>query len=559
VRSWTGYLRAAGVFVVLLCVSTASFAQERQRQYGYDGCTDIIVGKKASADGSVITSHTGCCPECRLHVVPAGKFKPGEKAPVYYGLQDVKKPILEYGEIIGYVPQAEQTCAYIHSGYPHMNEYQLAIGETTLSQRDELKVDRSNGRQIMTIEQAMAFALQRCRTAKEAIALIASLVEKYGFLPSCGPESEALCIADKEEAWVLEVFSVGPDWTPESGESGAIWAAQRVPDDHITIVPNWSIIKEIDLGKPDEFKASANYKQFAIDRGWYDPKSGRPFVWQEVYAPVPREWSMSRFWLFYSTFAPSYKKWPDKSLSSPYKGYDAYHQYLEPLSTYPFSVRPDRKVSVQDVIAFQRSVFEGTIYDMTADADWLVPDGKGGYMKSPVTTPFPTRDMRELLDIVWRRNVSRGGYGMVAQLRSWLPDAVGGIYWFYLDNQHVSTYVPIYAGVREISPLYQTYDPDRFEEDSARWAIDFVDNLLYLRWQEAIKDLRAVRDPLEAEFFEKQAEVDAKFLELYEKDPEEGREYLTGLTKERMERIVEMYRNLRYLLITKYTNNNLGL
>ena len=545
------------LFFVFLAISGPE--KNESEYFPVDSCTDIIVGKDASVDGSVITSHTGCCPECRVHVVPAQTFKKGTQAPVYYGLQDVKKPLHEYGKVIGHIPQVEKTYAYFHTGYPQMNEHQLAIGESTLSQRDELKVDYGWGKQIMTIEQAQLFALQRCKTAREAIKLITSLIEKYGFLPSCGPESEALCIADTEEAWVLEVFSVGPDWDPESGKPGAIWAAQRVPDDHITVVPNWSIIKEIDLTKPDEYMASENYMQVAIEHGWYDPKSGKPFIWQEVYAPIPREWAINRFWLFYSTFAPHFKEWPNKKLTTPFSGYNAYHQHLESLSHYPFSVKPEKKLSVQDVIAFQRSVFEGTIYDMTADTDWLVPDGRGGMKLSPLATPFPTRDMRELLDITWRRMVSRGGYGMVAQLRGWLPAPIGGVYWFYLDNQHVSTYAPIYAGVQEISPLYKTYDPDKFSEDSARWAIDFVDNLLYLKWQEAIQDLRSVRDPLEAGFFKEQSSIDAKALALYKRNQMQAKKFLTDYTRERMEKIVNMYRDLRSLLITKYTNNKQGL
>ena len=148
---------------------------------------------------------------------------------------------------------------------------------------------------------------------------------------------------------------------------------------------------------------------------------------------------------------------------------------------------------------------------------------------------------------------------MVAQLRSWLPAAIGGVYWFYLDNQYVSTYVPIYTGVQEISPLYKTYDPDRFSEDSARWAIDFVDNLLYLRWQHAIKDLRAVRDPLEADFFNQIGATDEAALKLYKKNPESAKKYLTDYTRSNMERTVKMYKELRNLLITKYTNNKLGL
>ena len=537
--------------VSLLILSSLLSGQERHD----DACTDIVVGKNASIDGSVITSHTGACAECRVHVVPAKTFKKGEKAPVYYGLQDVKKPLENYGEILGYIPQADKTYAYCHTGYPQMNEHQLAIGESTMSQKKELEVDHKTGKQIMTIEQAQMFALQRCKTAREAVKLITSLVEKYGFLPSCGPNSEALCIADPNEAWVLEVFSVGKDWSPESGDLGAIWAAQRVPDDHIAVVPNWSIIKEIEPGDTDNFLVSDNYQQVAIDYGWWNPNSGEPFIWQKVYSPVPREWAISRFWLFFSTFAPNYKEWPDKKLNKPYSGYDSYHQYLEDVSLYPFSVKPEKKLSVQDVMAFQRSVFEGTIYDMTADFDWFVPDGKGGMKKSPMTTPFPTKDMRELLDIQYRRMVSRGGYGMVAQLRGWLPDEIGGIYWFYLDNQHVSTYVPIYAGVTDVHPAYKEYDPDKFSESSARWLIDFVDNLLYLKWQDAYNDLCEKRDPLEQQFFDNIPEIDKKAKALYDKNPEKAREFLTDYTIKNMDKVVQLYRELREQLITKYTNN----
>jgi len=522
-------------------------------------CTDIIVGKKASKDGSVITSHTGAAPECRVHVVHGKTFKKSEMAAVYYGLQDVEKPLYEYGEILGYIPQVEKTYTYFHSGYSHMNEFQLAIGESTMSQKKELEVSRETGKQIMTIEQAQAFALQRCKTAREAIKLIGYLVDKYGFLPSCGPNSEALCIADPNEAWVFEVFSIGPDWEPESGKPGAIWAAQRVPDDHIAIVPNWSIIKEIHPKDTNNFFVSKNYMQVAIDFGWFNPAEGNPFIWQDVYSPLPREWASGRFWLFFSTFAPSFKDWPDKSCKNPYTGNRPYVQYIEPLSYFPFSVKPDEKLSVQDIIAYQRSTFEGTIYDMTSGKEWLVPGKEGKYEKSPLTTPFPTKAMRELLDITYRRNVSRGGYGMVAQLRSWLPDPIGGVYWFYLDNQYTSTYVPIYAGVQKICDYYKTYDPKHFDENSARWNIDFVDNLMYLYWQEAVKDLLEFRDPLENSFFEQQETIDAEALKLYEKKPEKADKYLTEYTKKCMEETVKMYKELRNKLITDYTNNKLGL
>jgi len=521
-------------------------------------CTIIVAGKKATVDGSVLNSHTDTCINSRIMVVPGRVFPKGAMAPIYWGIQDVRRPLGDFGEVIGGIPQVERTYSYIHSGYPHINEYQLSIAESTTSQRSELQVERPDAKQIMTVEQAMALALQRCKRARDAVAMIGEWMETYGFLPSTGPESEDLCIADPDEAWIMELFSVGPGWEPGKGVPGVIWAAQRLPDDHAAIIPNWSIIKEIDLKKPDWFMASKNYMQAAIDRGWFDPAAGKPFIWQEIYAPIPREWATGRFWLFFQMIAPHLRAWPERQVTGPFSGIDPYHQYVEPLSLYPFSAKAEKPLGVEDIMKLQRSVNEGTIYDMAADPDWLIPDGKGGMKLSPLATPFPTRPMRELLKISWRRNVSRGNYGMIAQLRGWLPDPIGGVYWVYLDNQYTGIYVPIYAGVERINPLYSTYDPDRFSEESARWVYDFAENLLYLKWQEAIVDLRAVRDPLEREFLDKLTEVDRQALDLMKKDEGKVRAFLTDTAWKYMNRAVKAYRDLRYTLISKYSNNKQG-
>jgi dipeptidase len=489
------------IFIISILVALPAFGKAEP-----EGCTVIGVGKRASSDGSVMTSHTDSCSECRVHVVPGKTFKPGDMAPVHWGMvyfgrddERTTLPLGNYGQVIGEIPQVEQTYSYFHTGYSQMNEHQLAIGESTCSQKEELQVYYMEGltQQIMTIEQAQVFALQRCKTSHEAVKLIGSLVEKYGFLPSCGG-SEALCIADPKEIWVQEVFSVGPEWDPGRGKSGAIWAARRVPEDHITVIPNYVRIREIDLDDPD-FLASSNYMQVAIDHGWYDPAGKKPFIWQEAYAPPIREGSLSRLWLIYSSVAPSAKVWPKRRIDGPSSSNTMYSQDYEGAAFYPFSIKPEKKLSVQDIISFQRSVFEETIYDMTADPAWIVPGREGKFSKSPLTTPFASSDMKQLLRIANHRTIATQGYGMVAQLRDWLPDAVGGVYWFYVDNPYISTYVPIYAGVQEISPLYKIYDFDTFSEDSARWVVDFVEKLLHLKWQSAVKDLKAVRDPLEAD------------------------------------------------------------
>lgn len=524
-----------------------------------DACTIIAVGKLATACKSVIISHTDNGQDSRIYVVPAKSFKPGEKAPVYWGIQDATLPLMDDGKILGYIPQVEKTYKYFHSAYSHVNEFQLGIAESTTVQRDELICTMENGEQIMTIEQAQIFALQRHKVARDAVRFIGELMISYGFLPSSGDGSETLVIADTEEIWVLEVFGVGPGWTMESGKPGAIWAAQRLPDDEATMVPNWSIIKEIDEKDKKNFMVSSNYKQEAIDRGWYDPDSGKPFIWQEAYAPLPVEFATGRFWLFHQTFAPNYADWPDRFVTNdPYKAINQYFQTVEPLSIYPFSVKPEEKISVQDVIAFQRSVFEGTIYDMTSGPQWLVPDGKGNIVKSPLATPFPGSDLRKLLKITYRRPVARhrGYYGMVLQLRDWLPDEIGGVYWVYLDNPYFSPYVPIYTGNLSVHESYKTYDPDKYDEKSAQWAIDFVDNLANLKFQRIIEDVEAKRDPFEEAIFSGLEEIERKALEMYKKDPGKAQEFLTNYSNGLMKGVRDMFLELRDEIITDYTNNH---
>lgn len=527
-------------------------------------CTIIAAGKDATIDGSVIVSQTDTGQDSRIYVAHGQTFEPGAKAAVHFGIQDAENDLRDDGEVLGYIPQVEKTYSYFHTAYSHINEHQLAIAESTTDQREELKVTRETGGQIMTIEQAMVFALQRHRKARDAVQFIGDLMTTYGFIPSSGDGSEALVIGDPAEAWVFEVVGVGPGWTPESGKPGAIWAAQRIPDDQAVMIPNYSIIKQIDPEDTANFLVSKNYMQEAIDRGFYDPESGMPFVWQDAYSPVTAEWATGRFWLFHTTFAPNFRDWPDRHLDGDvFKGLNQYFQTVEPLSIYPFSIRPERKISVRDVMAFQRSVFEGTIYDMTAQPQWLVPgrddegEFNGEFVRSPLATPFPGRDLRELLKLTYRRPVARhrGHSGMIAQLRDWLPDALGGVYWVFVDNPYVGPYVPMYAGNLSVHESYRLYDPEQYDERSARWAFDFVDNLLNLKFQAGIEDVRARRDPFEQAMFDRQSELEREALDLHEGDPRAAREFLTDYSNGLMQEATEMYVGLRNELIVKYTNN----
>jgi dipeptidase len=522
-------------------------------------CTIIAAGKKATVDGSVILSHTDAGINSRILYVPPRTFAPGEKAPVYWGHQDTSRAVDDFGEVLGAIPQVERTFGYFHSAYSHINEKGLAIAESTTSQRPELGLDKGEGEQIMTIEQAMIFALERCSQARDAVRLIGSLLEEHGFLPSTGGESEDLVIGDSDEAWVFEAFSVGKGWKKASGKPGAIWAAQRIADEYAVMIPNWSIIKDINPKDTSRFMACSRYKQEAIDRGWYDPASGRPFVWQEAYTPLPGEYATSRFWLFATTFAPKAGPWPDRTLDpkDPAKALNNYFQIVEPLTIYPFSLKPEKPISVQQIIAFQRSWMDGTVYDMSAEPQWLVPDGKGGMVKSPLATPFPSRDLRALLKLVNRRPVARhrGHYGMVAHLRGGMPAAIGSVYWVYLDNPTISPYVPIYAGSTATAKSYQVYNPESFDDASARWTIDFVDNLANTRFQDAIKDVAAAREPFEKAIFERLPALEQQALALYQHDPGAARAVLTEYCVSVQEQVPGLYKKLREQLITKYTNN----
>ena len=261
-----------------------------------------------------------------------------------------------------------------------MNEHQLAIAESTTSQREELKVDMAVCKQIMTVEQAQTFALQRYTSAREATAFIGHLMSTYGFLPSCVGESETLVMGDTEEIWIIEIFSVGSDWDPESGEPGAIWVAQRVPDDHALVVANWSIIKEVDEKDTGELSCfHPTISSLPLTRGWYRSRMAASLLsCRRSMLPYCANGPPAACGSFTAPMRPAMPTGPKRSLEDGHMmGYNQYIQYVEPLSLYPTSVKPERKISVQDVMAFQRSTFEGTIYDKTEDYDWYVPDGKG--------------------------------------------------------------------------------------------------------------------------------------------------------------------------------------
>jgi dipeptidase len=501
---------------------------------GIDGCTDIAVGKKASADGSVITSQTvDGRYDSRIIIVPAADHEPGEMAPVYEWIVYADyMPLVKLGEI----PQVAHTFKYFNGAYPYANEHQVLIGETTLGGANETEHGEDA---IMTIEQLEVFALQRAKTAREAIQIMGDLAVEYGYRASCYL-GECLTVSDPNEVWVFEVFGVGPVWTPDSGKPGAVWCAQRVPDEHITCVPNMSRIAEIDRTDTEYFMVCDDYITPAEELGLYDPASGEPFIWRNVYGNALQKGTGSkvRIWKVYSELAPS-GNW-----------------VMEDAPNYPFSIKPDKKVSFQDVIALFRETYAGTKYDMTEDPDWYVP-GKDGWEKSPLATPQVDGTWRALLDITYYRPIARlyCSYFFVSQARDWMPDEIGGVVWFGLDNPENSPFVPLYTGINEVPESWAHLDRDKLDRESAWWAFGLVDDLVNHRYGDLKPELDKVLVPMQEDMFAMQESIEQTALDLYETSPELAQKFLTNYTGSLMNQTEKVYWDLVDKFLFELNNN----
>lgn len=509
------------------------------------GCTVIVAGRDATTDGSVIASQTvDGWYDSNIRYVPGEIHGEDETASVFLYLlgEDDRKP-----QRIGEIPQARKTHGYFRTGYSSYNQYQLGIAESTIGQKDELKGFWPETKAIMTVEQLAIFALQRTKTARDAVVLMGELAERHGFLGSCSNEGESLAVTDPREAWIFEVMGVGFDWSPESGEPGAIWAARRVPDGHVAVLANASRIGEIKPEDRDNFMFSSNYMEPAVRFGWYDPSSGRPFNWSDAYSPESGVWSPSSMWVrgrihsIYRELAPSFP-------------WDPYGE----LRSYPFSFKPEKKVSVRDVMALLRSTLGGTPFSMEDNQAWLVPGVNGDLTKSELSTPFPDRAMRLLLNIPYIRPVAaKSSWSFVCQSRSWLPDPIGGVFWLALGLPHFSCYVPLYAGITDTAESWRNFEPDLFDPLSMRWCVSLAGDIVNGRYQRAIKDLVSVRDPLEREFFDTQPEVERVALDMYVSSPDKCSSYLTELSVERMDAVYRRYWRLCREMLSKYTGSKL--
>lgn len=446
---------------------------------GYaESCTSIMVGKSASTDGSVMTAHT-CDGNYRtwVEVVPAKTHPAGTMHPVYWGTLHSETAwdmtgVTKKGEIV----EAAATYSYLSTAYPCLNEKQLAIGETTIYGRKELYNDAG----LFLIEELEKIVLGRCATAREAIKLIGALTKDFGY----GDYAECITIADKKEVWQLEIAGSGP------GKPEALWAAQRIPDDHVGISANIPRISVIDFQDRDNFMTSENLKEKAKSLGYWDGKE--PLKFYKVIG-TGKPYAIREFFVL-STLAPSLKLTME----------------MEEL---PFSVRPEKKLSVRDVMAFYRQTYENTPYDMTKNLLVKVTkkDEAGNEytdtVKTPVVSNWMSNDLRNLLNelkpgvVERQRTIAIAGcsYSHVIQCRDWLPDEVGAVAWFAFDNPAQSPRIPVFSGTMYLPESFKVCGQQRYRTDAAIWSFREANKLATVNWERG----RKLTEPAVAEFEEK--------------------------------------------------------
>jgi dipeptidase len=508
-------LLSQSIFFLLISVFSISlsFAQEIEEDLYNESCTSIMLGRNATDDGSVITAHT-CDAYYRtwLEFIPAQKFERDTTQKVYWGTMHTHTAWSKNGmELKGEIPQAKETYAYLNTAYPCLNEKQLAIGETTIGGKKELR--NING--LFLIEELERVALQRCSNARQAITLIGELIKEYGYADA----GECITIADTKEVWQLEIFGEGPD------KIGGVWAAQRIPNNHVGVSANLSRIAEIDLDNTDYFIASENVYDVAKKMKFWDGEKN--FKFWEVYSGR-KPFTIREFFVF-STLAPSLNlKFDSDEL--------------------PFSVKVDKKVNIRQVVELYQATYDGTKYEMIRDL--MVEkkkrnkDGKLEVVDtivSPAAHPWLSTDRRNLLNSLEKDAVVRErpisvqycAYSWIAQLRDDLPDEIGGRIWFSFDVPRLSPRVPIYCGNLSLPESFSICGQDHFSRESAMWAFRRANRLAMVNWGTAKEIIEPEVKKYEDKVFNEINFVEKRALQLLkqdEKNAQKGEE--TQLCKE---------------------------
>jgi len=482
------------------------------------GCTNFLITQGASVDGSVMISYSADSHEFYgdLLILPAGVHGEGTMV-----------DIIEWdsGKYLGQIPQAPRT----YSVVGHINEHQVAIAETTFTGRSELEGPSG----ILDYGSLMFLALQRAKTAREAIGVITSLVDEYGYAST----GESLSIADKNEAWIMEIIGKG------KGEKGAVWVARRIPDGFISAHANQSRIHQFPMNDPENCVYAPDVIEFARKKGYFEGKD-KDFSFADAYAPADYgalRFCEARVWAMFNRARPSEKISSDYVLAE------------EGATPMPLWIKPDKKLSVHDVMEFMRDHFEGTVLDMTKDV------GAG-----PYKLPYRWRPLTWKVDDVEYCNeratsTQQTGFSFVAQMRSTLPDPIGGIIWFGVDDTYSTVYVPMYCGITRAPHSFArgTGSFHEFSWDAAFWVFNFVSNYAYGRYSEMIQDIQKVQRELEGSFLAEVPEIDRAALNLYKDAPRRARDYLTEYSARRGDEVTARWKKLGEFLIYKYLDGNL--
>jgi dipeptidase len=480
-------------------------------------CTNILVARGATADGSTLVTYAADSHELygELTVTPAARHPAGATREIHEW---------DTGDRLGQIRQAEVTYHVVGN----MNEHQVAIAETTFGGREEL-VDPKGGLDYGSL---MFVALERARTAREAIDVMTSLVAEYGYRSS----GESFSISDPKEVWILEMIGKGP------GRKGAVWVARRVPDGHVSAHANHPRIRQFPRNDPKGTLYAKDVVAFARERGFFSGKD-EDFSFADAYAPLTASALRAceaRVWSVFRRVAPSLNLSVEHVTGGP------------GAPRLPLWVKPDAKISVRGAMELMRDHFEGTPLDLSQ-----------GVGAGPFALPYRWRPMTWKVDgaeYLNERAIStqQTGFSFVAQSREWLPGAIGGVLWFGLDDTYSTVYVPQYCGNRA-APRTFGVGAGSFQEfswDSAFWVFNFVSNWAYGRYADMIQDVQKVQRELESGFLSRQEEVEKAALALHATSPGLARDYLTQYSVEQGDRTTARWRKLGESLIVKYLDGN---
>lgn len=480
-------------------------------------CTNFIVAKGASTDGSVMCTYNADDYGMFIGLAhyAAGTHQKGEMRKVIDW--DTKK---YHGEI----PEAPVTYNVIGN----INEFQVTIGETTYGGREEM-VDTTG---IIDYGSLIYIALQRSRTAREAIKVMTSLAEKYGY----NSEGETFTICDPNEAWIMEMMGCGGD-----KKQKVVWVAVRVPDNAICGHANQSRIGVFSQYQT-EVLHSKNVVSFARQKGWYKG-TDKDFSWKNTYAFPDfsgRRWCEARVWSFFNHHKDM-SRWLSWAIGKDKSAEDM-----------PLWIVPNKKLSVQDLESDMRDHYEGT--------ELSVADGKdmgGGIWQMPYRpTPLTFKVNGKSYFNERPTSTQQTGFSYVSQMRSWLPREIGGVLWFGNDDGNMIAYTPIYCGNTVQPECYNTPGADAvtFSMKNAYWVCNWVSNMVYPRYSMMFPSLKTVRDSLEASYFANQAAVEAKAKELYKDNKDAAIKYLNDYSNQKAQQMLARWRQLAFYLIVKYND-----